>query len=85
LDSDDILLLFFILLLNVSVLNRTNSYSANVILWHILLHPQAAPSRLETPAKKFKITEVRAAIKHMRTKKAPGYDLITGQILKELP
>ena len=49
-----------------------------------ILHPQEAPSRLETPTKKFKITEVRAAIKHMRTKKAPGYDLITGRILKEL-
>ena len=50
-----------------------------------ILHPQEAPSRLATPAKKFKITEVRDAIKHMRTKKAPGYDLITGRILKELP
>jgi hypothetical protein len=48
-------------------------------------HPQVAPSRLESPTKKFKITEVWAAIKHMRTKKAPGYDLITGRILKELP
>jgi hypothetical protein len=47
-----------------------------------ILHPQEAPSRLETPAKKFMITEVRAAIKHMRAKKAPGYDLITGRILK---
>jgi hypothetical protein len=37
-----------------------------------VLHPQEAPRRLETPAKKFKITEVRAAIKHMRTKKSPG-------------
>jgi hypothetical protein len=50
-----------------------------------ILHSQEAPSHLKTPAKKFKITEVRAAIKHMRTKKAPGYDLITGRILKELP
>jgi hypothetical protein len=36
-----------------------------------ILHPQEAPSRLEAPAKKFKITKVRAAIKHMRTKKSP--------------
>jgi hypothetical protein len=50
-----------------------------------ILQPQEAPSRLETPVKKFKITEVRAAIKHIRTKKAPGYELITGRILKELP
>jgi hypothetical protein len=40
---------------------------------------------LETPVKKFKLTEVRAAIKQLRPKQAPGFDLITGRILKELP
>lgn len=49
-----------------------------------ILHPLETPGRLETPVKKFKITEVRAAIKHIHSKKAPGY-LITRQILKELP
>jgi hypothetical protein len=28
---------------------------------------------------------VRVAIKHLRTTKAPEYDLITGEILKKLP
>jgi hypothetical protein len=43
------------------------------------------PDRLQTPVPKFKKTEVRSAIKRLRSNKAPGHDLITGQILKELP
>jgi hypothetical protein len=43
------------------------------------------PGRLESPVKKFKLTEVRAVTKYLRPKKAPGYDLIKGGILKELP
>jgi hypothetical protein len=49
------------------------------------LHPQEAPSRLETPAKKIQNYRSTGCDKNMRTKKAPGYDLITGRILKELP
>ena len=37
-----------------------------------ILHPLETPGRLETPVKKFKITEVRAAIKYMHSKKSPG-------------
>jgi hypothetical protein len=50
-----------------------------------ILHAPETPGQLETPVKKFKLTEVRAAIKQLRPKKAPGYDLVTGRILKELP
>jgi hypothetical protein len=35
--------------------------------------------------KKFNVTEVRSAIEQLRSRKAPGLDLITGKILKELP
>jgi len=38
-----------------------------------------------SPIKNFTATEVRAAINHLHTTKAPGYDLITGEILKKLP
>jgi hypothetical protein len=33
----------------------------------------------------FKVTEVRTAINKLRSTKSPGYDLITGTFLKELP
>jgi hypothetical protein len=49
------------------------------------LHALEIPGRPETPVKKFKLTEVRSAIKQLRSRKAPGYNLITGRILKELP
>ena len=48
-----------------------------------ILHALEIPSRLATPIKKFKLTEVRSAIKQLRSKKAPEYDLITGRTLKE--
>jgi len=40
---------------------------------------------LELPLKKFKINEVTKIIRDLSPKKAPGYDLITGQILQNLP
>ena len=33
----------------------------------------------------FKVTEIRTAIHKLRSTKSPGYDLITGNVLKELP
>jgi len=36
---------------------------------------------LNTPIKFFTVKEVRAVIKNLNPKKAPGYDLITNQIL----
>jgi hypothetical protein len=38
-----------------------------------------------TPIKKFTVAEVRVAINKLRATKAPGYKLITGEILKKLP
>ena len=52
--------------------------------WEIL-HALETPNRLATPVKAFKLTEVRSAIKQLRSRKAPVYDLIAGRILKELP
>jgi len=37
-----------------------------------------------TPTKPFSINEVEAVIKDLNPKKAPGYDLITNQILQKL-
>jgi hypothetical protein len=50
-----------------------------------ILQALETPGRLETPVKKFKLTEVRSAIKQLRSNKAPAHELITGRILKELP
>lgn len=45
-----------------------------------------APFQMDFPIKTFKVNEVKKIImKHTHTKKAPGYDLITGKILQELP
>lgn len=41
--------------------------------------------QLELPIKKFSKNEVSQAIKSLKLAKAPGYDLITPKILKELP
>jgi hypothetical protein len=50
-----------------------------------ILRALGTPGRLETPVKKFKVTEVRSAIQQLLSRKAPGYDLITGKILKDIP
>ena len=49
-----------------------------------ILQAPETPGRLETPVKKFDLTEVRSAIKKC-VKRASGHDLIRGRILKELP
>lgn len=44
------------------------------------------PYQLEPPTKSFTKTEIKKVIKfNINPKKAPGYDLITGQIIQELP
>jgi hypothetical protein len=50
-----------------------------------ILHVLETPGQLETPVKKFRLTEMRFAINQLRQKKAPRYGLITCRVLKELP
>jgi len=48
-------------------------------------HPLGINKLPANPIKKFTVSEVRVAINKLRSTKAPGYDLITGEILKKLP
>jgi hypothetical protein len=41
--------------------------------------------QLEPPIQRLKRSEVQAIIKNLPPKKSPGYELMTGKILKELP
>jgi hypothetical protein len=50
-----------------------------------ILNALTSPGRPSTPARPFKITEVRNTIHKQRPAKSPGYDLITGKVLQELP
>jgi hypothetical protein len=43
------------------------------------------PCQLEPPIPRLIRTDIQTAIKHLNPKKSLGYDLIKGQILKELP
>jgi hypothetical protein len=43
------------------------------------------PYQLEPPIKRLKWAEVQEVINSLNPKKSSGYDLITVQILKELP
>jgi hypothetical protein len=43
------------------------------------------PYQLEPPINRLKTAEVQEVINSINPKKSPGYDLITGKILKELP
>jgi hypothetical protein len=43
------------------------------------------PFQLEPPIQRLKRSEMQAIIKNLPPKKSPGYDLMTGKILKELP
>lgn len=52
----------------------------------VINHYLKAPLQMEMPIKKITIKEVYNIMqKDLNAKKAPGYDLITGKILKELP
>lgn len=44
-----------------------------------------APLQLSLPIKNFKYSEVKYEIDHLNKKKSPGYDLINGRVLSELP
>ena len=52
--------------------------------WNLWIHKLSSwPAA--TPVKKFKLPELRSAIKQLRSHQAPGHGLITGRILNELP
>jgi hypothetical protein len=44
-----------------------------------------APYQMSLPIKAFSLKEVRKVIEKINQHKAPGYDLITGEILRQLP
>lgn len=49
-------------------------------------HSLEQPFQMDMPIKKFKAKEIKVMIKkHINVRKSPGYDLITGKILHELP
>jgi hypothetical protein len=50
-----------------------------------LMQLRETPFQLEPPINRLKQAEVQEIISSLNPKKSPGYDLITGQILKELP
>jgi hypothetical protein len=43
------------------------------------------PYQLEPPIPRLTRNDIQTAINHVNKKKSPGYDLITGKILKGLP
>jgi hypothetical protein len=43
------------------------------------------PYQLEPPLSRFHRSEVQTVINNLKPKSSPGYDLITGKILQELP
>jgi hypothetical protein len=43
------------------------------------------PCQMALPSKAFSPREVRQAINKVNQHKAPGYDLITGKLLRQLP
>jgi hypothetical protein len=43
------------------------------------------PCQMSLPITPFSSKEVAKAIAHTNVRKAPGYDLITGKVLKKLP
>jgi len=56
--------------------------------WHIDDNVEdfiTAPCQMALPIRAYTIAEVKAEITRLNTRKHPGYDLITGQKLKQLP
>jgi hypothetical protein len=51
---------------------------------HLILELEI-PHQLEPPPRRFRRSEVQAVINNFKAKRSPGYDLITGKILQELP
>lgn len=44
-----------------------------------------APYQMAPPIQAIKLQEIKTLIKNINSKKAPGYDLITGSVIKQLP
>jgi hypothetical protein len=51
---------------------------------HLILQLEI-PHQLEPPPRRFRRSEVQAVINNFKAKRSPGYDLIVGKILQELP
>jgi hypothetical protein len=51
---------------------------------HLILELETS-HQLEPPPRRFRRSEVQAIINNFKAKRSPGYDLITGKILQELP
>jgi hypothetical protein len=51
----------------------------------LILHTLATPYQLDLPIPRFTTVDIQTAIRQLSPKKSPGYDLITGKILRELP
>jgi hypothetical protein len=62
---------------NADILNRDHCTSVQQVV--------DSPLQLEPPAKNFTPSEIMNEILHLPLKKAPGYDLITSEVLRELP
>jgi len=50
-----------------------------------LLSDTSTPTTQDTPTSPFTVNKMKAIIKYLNAKKAPGYDFITNQILQRLP
>jgi hypothetical protein len=50
-----------------------------------LIHYLETPYQLDPPLNRLLRSEVHAVVKNLNPKKSPGYDLITGKILQEVP
>lgn len=62
-----------------------NNYQGSPESLDSVLHALSEPYQLDLPIEKFTVDEVKSAIHKQKDKKAPGYDLITAKVLKELP
>ena len=52
---------------------------------NVVMEALSAPNQQSPPIKKFSVKEVTSTIKKLSLNKAPGYDLITTKVMKELP
>jgi hypothetical protein len=80
---------------NIEKANTFAEHLANVFQPHrsenshveeeALIHYLETPYQLDPPFNRLLRSEVHAVVKNLNPKNSPGYDLITGKILQELP